>query len=291
MPFYILYKIGHFLVLILPLKAAYFIAEVIADIYFYAAKKDREGVINNLRAILSAEEAKNIELNARCVFRNFAKYLVDFFRIEKIDKRFVQKYVEFVNLHNMDEGLKLGRGVIGLTAHLGNFELAGVVSAIMGYPINAVVLEHLNKKINRLFIRQRQHKGVTVIPVGASVKRCFASLNSNEIVALVGDRVFSDHGIKVKFLGKEVMIPKGPAAFSIKTGAPIVPGFMIRKPDNRLKLIMEKPIIYEPTGDFEKDVVQLTQQYIPIFEKYIKMYPTQWFMFREFWKPNPAVVI
>ena len=100
---------------------------------------------------------------------------------------------------------------------------------------------------------------------------------------MLGDRDFSNHGIVTDFFGKKTMIPKGPAAFSVKTGAPIVPGFLLRMPDDTFELRFDKPVSYRATGDRETDEKEVTGLCVKVIEDYIRRYPSQWYMFRRFW--------
>jgi lauroyl/myristoyl acyltransferase len=167
-----------------------------------------------------------------------------------------------------------------LTAHLGNWELGGLVFGALGYPFWAVALPHKNKKINDFFNDRRESKGVHVIQFGKAARMCLSLLKENKMVALVGDKDYSNEaGVVVDFFGRKTYLPKGPAGFALKTGALILPGFMIRNPDDTYTLHMEKPI--ESTGG---DTIEtLTLKYAAIMERYIKQYPQQWYMFRQFW--------
>ena len=84
-------------------------------------------------------------------------------------------------------------------------------------------------------------------------------------------------------MGKKVRIPKGAALFSLKAGAPIIPTFMIRRPDDTYLMMFQSPIEYKATGDFDKDIENLTQLCAREIEGVIRKYPEQWFMFRRFW--------
>jgi len=103
------------------------------------------------------------------------------------------------------------------------------------------------------------------------------------MVALVGDRDFTEKGILVDFFGKPMHFPEGPAAFSLMTGALIVPGFMLRNPDDRFTLRIEKPVEFTFTGNKDKDLAGLIATYKDIFQEYIRKYPEQWYLFRRFW--------
>jgi KDO2-lipid IV(A) lauroyltransferase len=90
----------------------------------------------------------------------------------------------------------------------------------------------------------------------------------------------------VEFLGKIVKIPRGPAIFHLKTGAPLVPSFAIRQPDDSYKIIYEEPIVYSPTLNKEEDLINVTRIFLKNIEDVIRRYPEQWFMFREFWNKD-----
>lgn len=283
MIYYLLYKLGEFIALRLPLKIAYRIGIILSDLHYLVADKDRANVMANLRAIFpgkSIEELKRIRL---VMFRNFAKYLVDFLRFAKLDHTYIKRFVRIENLHYLDEGLKKGKGVITLTAHIGNWELGGVVTALLGYPIAAVALPHRHKRVDNFFNSQRQKKGLIVIPLGRAARYCLQLLHENKILALAGDRVFNTTGVILDFFGLPTYLPEGPAAFSLKTGASIIPGFILRNPDDTFKFVFEKPIEFHPSGDKYKDLIQLASKCKVIIEDYVQCYPEQWFMFRKFW--------
>jgi len=279
---YLIYRIGIFLAFHLPLRIAYKLAIFVADLRFLVSKSDRRAVIDNLKVILNKSD-KETFIIARDVFRNFAKYLVDFFRFSKIDDKFVSEYLTVKNAKYVDEALRKGKGVIVVAAHLGNWEMGGVMLSKIGYKTSVIALDHKNKLINNFFIGQRSVLGVNVISIGIALRNCFKALKRNEVLAILGDRDFSVHGVETKFFGKEALMPKGPATFSIRAGAPIVPGFLLRNSDDTFTLVFEKEVGYQLTGDFEKDVKSVTEKIIGILEDYIKRYPDQWYMFRRFW--------
>lgn len=280
---YLLYRIGQFIALTLPLKIGYRLAVFFSDVHYLFADKDRLATRENLKVIFPEKTKKEIRRIQIRMFRNFAKYLVDFFRFEKLDLKYIGNNIRLENIQNFNEALSKGKGAIILTAHLGNWELGGVVIALLGYPFYAVALPHKEKKVDRFFNFQRQRKGMQVIPLGKAVRACLNLLKENKLVALVGDRDFTEKGIVLDFFGKPTFIPEGPAAFSIKTQSPIVPGFMVRNPDDSFTLRIEKAIYFEPTGNKDKDIEALINRYKMIIEDYIRRYPDQWYMFKRFW--------
>jgi lauroyl/myristoyl acyltransferase len=280
---YYIYRIGQFIALILPLRLVYAIAVFLADLHYLFAFRDRRFVRNNLRAIFPDKLNRHLRKISRMVFRNFAKYLADFFRFEKLNRQYIDKNIKLENLHYFDAALSRGKGVVVLTAHLGNWELGGVVIAQLGYPFWVVALPHKTKKVNDFFDAQRNRKGVKVIALGKAIRSCISEVRNNHMVALVGDRDFTGKGILIDFFGLPTHFPEGPAALSLMTGASIVPGFMLRNPDDSFTLKIEKPVEFSPTGDKAKDMAALVVAYKNIFEDYIRKYPEQWYIFRRFW--------
>ncbi|MFH1355191.1 MAG: lysophospholipid acyltransferase family protein [Candidatus Omnitrophota bacterium] len=280
---YTLYKIAQFIAMNFPLKLAYLIAVIISDVHYVFANIDRFNVKQNLRAIFPEKTNREISKIRIRVFRNFAKYLVDFFRFQRIDENYIKKFVKTENLHYLEEALSKGKGAIIVSAHLGNWELGAVVVAQMKYPLWVVAMVHKEGKVNDLFNAQRYSKGIKVIALGKAVKACLKVLKDNEIVALVGDRVFSGKGAILNIFGKPAYFPNGIAAFPLMTGASVIPAFMVRNEDDTFTLTIEKPLEIAPTGDNEKDMIGINKEYIGLFEQYIRKYPDQWYMFRRFW--------
>ncbi len=240
-------------------------------------------MIENLRCVLPHSGERKLKEYRREILANFSLYLVDFFRFKKIDLKYIEKYVEVAGENHLDDALAKGKGVILLTAHLGNWELGGAVIGVLGYPMNVLALDHKNRLVNNFFINQRRIKGERIISTGFAIRRSVAALANNEFIAILGDKDFTNTGVVVKFFGRDSLMPKGPAALSLKTGAVIIPGFMIRIKGERSRLLFEHPIQYSPTGDFEKDTLRLTELCTGRIEDVIRRYPTQWYCFRRFW--------
>lgn len=276
---YVLFKILHFLATKLPLKAGYALATYLSILKFYISPRDRKAVIANLRRILPVAEHQRINHQAKVVFINFGKYLLEFFRFTAADKDILTRLIKVEGLEHIDAALKKGKGAIILSAHLGNWEMGGILMALIGYPMLAVALPHRYHRVNSLFNAQREKMGVVVAPsLGIGVRRIYEALKGNRLVALVGDRDFNNAGEKMDFLGASKVIPRGPAVISMRTQAPIIPGFVIRKPDDSFVLEFS-----EPLPQIE-DEIECMKVYAKFIEKKIQQYPRQWLLFREFWK-------
>ena len=283
MMFY-LYKLGYFLSKILPRRMCYVLVEIVTMIAYSASKTSRRELKENLRIVFDEKASEEyLDKMVFRVFRNFGKHLADFFKVTKYSKDSLSKYVKFINKQYIDECLSEGKGVILLSLHIGNWELGGAALGASGYPISAIVLEHQDKKTDELFVNQRGINKVKSIPIGPKVKECFRALKKNEIVGIVGDKDYTKTGIEINFFGKKAIIPKGPAIFAVKTGAPVIVCGTIRKNDYEFEMIFAEPIKYKLTGNTEKDVIEIMKIYIKYFEDFIRGNPDQWYAFRKIW--------
>jgi len=284
---YLLYRLGVFLALALPVKTSYGMSACLADIFYSISRADREAVLDNLKVItggtVSADELRSM---SRKVFKNFAKYLVDFFRFSKIGEEYVKNSVELEGFENVDRALVRGKGAIMLSAHIGNWELGGHALSLLRQPMGAVVLTHQNKKINDFFTRQRTHGNLKPIEVGAGLRACYRLLKDNGLLALLGDRDFSKKGLYIDFFGRQTLIPKGPAVLSYRTGAAVVPCFMIRQKDDTFTFFFEEPILPDQSADEAAAIGALAKRYTDSIERCVRKYPDQWFVFRKMWNDD-----
>lgn len=276
---YYLYKFAFFLSNKLPLKMAYSVAAFLTLLKYYVSPRDRRAVCSNLKKINPQATKREIRRMARSVFMNFGLYLVEFFRMKKDEMAEIDKKVTILGLEHIDRALAGGKGVIVLSAHVGNWELGGVLMSQKGYPVIGVALPHKHRKVNDLFNKQRETLGMVVVPsLGVAIRKIYQALRENKIVALVGDRDFANSGLRLPFLGDHKVIPRGPAVLALRTGAPIIAGFVVRQPDNTFVLEFRPPLDADGSED------NLIRRYASMIEDLIRKHPDQWLMFRELGK-------
>ncbi|MBI4598324.1 MAG: lysophospholipid acyltransferase family protein [Candidatus Omnitrophica bacterium] len=252
-------------------------ADRLADGQWRCSAVDREAVEQNVALVLGASNPA-IPLVTRSIFRNFARYLVDFFALE----RGAAFQIEVSGAEHLRAALAKGRGAIALTAHAGNWELAGVAVRRLGFPITAVALSHDDPRVNHLFNQLRARGGVRVIPLGASGawRESLAVLRRGEVLGLLGDRDFTGHSLQAPLLGAATMIPKGPPMLSLRSGAPLVPIFLIREAPWAFRLHVEPPIWPSANMPPREAIRLLTRAYLGVFETYLSRWPDQWLVFQ-----------
>jgi len=282
---YLAFKICQSLVDILPENISKAIVKIFVDIKYLFSWRDKRVVKENLRQILP--EDRDISKKAKEVFLNFGKYLYEFFKMEYFASReFIDNNVDMHNIDILDRVIEKGKGGILLTGHFGNWELGAAVVSLMGYSLSAVALPHNENSVNNIFNSKRNKLGITVISANMAIRKCLATLRKNQFVAIAGDRDFSSNGEILDFLGKKVMMPIGPALFSQKTGAAIIPSFFMRERNHKFSLSFCDPIFPDEVSDNlegKDKMISIMKRYLAVVEDKIKQYPTQWLIFRKFW--------
>ena len=222
-------------------------------------------------------------------WRNYGRYAADFMNfanmaIEDIERSTVDVTEGATSwLTYLEQAKQAGRGIIFVSAHFGNWDMAAAILA-RRIAFSAITETFADERLNTLLQNQRKEKGVAIIPLEGSPRRILRALQQNQLVGLLVDRpVTAKQGTPVRFFGRTTYVPSGPAALALKSGAAILPGFVWYGPRNKLLLRAFPPIFPQPSGDRSGDIVAVTQRIYDSMEEMIRAWPTQWYMFRQFW--------
>lgn len=270
-----------------PRKFSYWIALRLADRFFAKDEKGRRAVMANLAQILQAQNVsaseQTLKRMARQTFHLFGKYLVDFFKFSSMTKPEVRRLVGIEHLDYLKQALRMDKGVILTTAHLGNWELGGAVLTSLGRRVSAVFYPQRFSKINDLFQKHRSRRGILLIPFGHAARGVLQALKNKEHVAMLADRDYTiHHDNPILFFGRPARLPSGPARIAVKTGSPVVPTFLVRQEDDTFRLRFHAPII--PTPELSVELMRLRIR--DALESEISRNPLQWFVFDDFWQPR-----
>ena len=223
---------------------------------------------------------------ARAVFENLGRSALEWLRLPGLSDRALQQLVRCEGLEHLRSALREGRGVIAVTAHIGNWELIALYLRSLGFE-GAVLARRLRYPEYEAFLTSmRAAKGVATLARG-SLKETARCLRANRIVGMLPDQdVDSLEGMFVDFFGHPAHTPVGPAALSLMTGAPIVPCFMIRE-GPRFRLVIEPPL-HAPVGaDRAEALRELTEAWSGAVESHIRRFPEQWVWMHRRWKTQP----
>jgi KDO2-lipid IV(A) lauroyltransferase len=280
-----------FLILIfgvLPPKALVFISKIAGSIMFYLYKKYRKRVIGNL--LIAFEREKDLHEIKKLAQKVFFHFTLTPLEAVYIVANPLERFLLKMNIKGrecLDAALAKGNGVIALGAHLGSFPLLGVRLAAEGYPLNTIINEanfpKLMKRIDT-YARKMGQKLFFPKPAATSVKKSLNCLRRNEILYLVADEQQRRGGLPVPFFGQKAFTAPGPAIFSLKTGAPILPMFVLRGDGIERTLVIGNPIEIERTFNEKKDVEMLTAKFTEAIEEAVRRYPSQWAWLNRRWK-------
>jgi len=236
---------------------------------------------NTMGNTLSDQE---IQAVIKRVFQNIGRTLVEFSRFSKTKSEGVTKIIINDGWEHLQKVHDEGKGAVVVTAHFGNWELLGSWVAASGFPVDFLVGTQHNQKVDNLLNKFRRKMGVGIIPLKTSIRGVFKSLKANHFAGLVSDQHATSGAVILDFLGRKAATPKGPAAFAVKAGCPLIPFLMRRERYDRHVVMAGAPIYPPHSGDDEKDIETMTMAYTKFFEDGIRRYPDQWMWTHRRWK-------
>ena len=220
------------------------------------------------------------------VFQQFARAsLVEFLKGAHFTKEDTAHWVHVDSYQVVHDLLARGKGVIVVSAHLGNWEWLTKRATAEGFSVKVVARQSEDEKFNLLTDQIRGENGYTVHPRGDSPRALLKQLRDNKIVAIVPDQKSED--VFVPFFGRLAGTVAGPAVLALKTGAAILPMFCPRRPDGTYETVFYPAIIPEPTGDTEADVKKIMTEITADIEDIVRKYPDQWLWLHDRWRVPP----
>ncbi|HEU4563925.1 MAG TPA: lysophospholipid acyltransferase family protein [Gemmatimonadaceae bacterium] len=187
----------------------------------------------------------------------------------------------------VEEAMKAERGLLFVTGHLGNWELAGSYIAARGVPLDAVARRMNNPLFDTYLTQTRLRIGMTVVYDHEAVRRTARAVQAGRAVAFLVDQ-----GVKnlastfVPFFGRPAKTPRGPAVFALRWNVPLVFGAALRQPSGKYRLTLERIPVHS-TGDLERDVDRVVAAYTDTLERWVRRAPEQYFWHHRRWKRQP----
>ncbi len=274
---------GH-CVSLLPRKISLKIGNLLGSIVFKFSSHQRKIAYENIRHSLNLDDEKLVKLYIKRCYQNLGKTAVEFMRFPKTSQKSIQEFVQFDGIHHVENALSIGNGAIILTGHFGNWELLAASISTNIAPLTPIVRELRSPRLNELVTKYRKKAGYSTIDRNTGVRDALRCLRSNNLLGIVADVDTTVNGVFVDFFGRPAYTPYSPIAFALKTGAAILPSFIIRQPDGSHQAIIEPPMELRLTDQKEQDIIENTQKFTKIIETYIRKYPEQWIWMHERWK-------
>lgn len=270
-----------------PLPMLYRISTQLGKMAYRLSRRYRMVAERNLRLAYgdSLSEVERRQLGQQ-VFIHFAKSLMEFLVGDGLSPEDIRRMVTITGEEHLQWCVQQGKGTLIVTAHYGNWEIAArFLTQCRGYTLNVVARDADDSVTTVLVNRIREQGGYRVFPKGQAVRATLQALKRNELVALLPDQNAGD--VFVPFFGYLAGTVAGPALLALRTGAPILPVFCTRQPDDTYLFEILSPFTVQPSGDKERDVTEAMTRITAIIEQQVRKYPSQWLWLHNRWKTRP----
>jgi Kdo2-lipid IVA lauroyltransferase/acyltransferase len=245
--------------------------------------------VDNLRHAFPDWSEGRLLATARRVYAHFGCVLLDILWMEGRSREEIMASVEVVGRENVDAAMAAGRGAILCTAHIGNWELHGLVHGWTFGAIGVVARPLDNPALDARLCAFRTVGGNTVIYKRKALAQVMKNLREGRGVAMVLDQnVQVQDGIFVEFFGRPAATTTVAAALALKTGCAIVPCHLDLLPDGRYQAVYEPPLVWTPSGDRDADIARITQELARRTESWVLAIPDQWLWIHRRWKTRPG---
>jgi Kdo2-lipid IVA lauroyltransferase/acyltransferase len=275
---------------LLPRRLARTVGAGIGAIAFHGLGRLRRVGLRNLELAFPEKAVEERERILRSEYRNLGYLLAEFCKMPEYTAESASRFIRYEGLENYLAARERGRGVLVLTGHLGAWELSSFYHSLMGMPMGMVIRRLDNPLVDAFVNRVRCLHGNRVIHKDDFARGLIGSMRAGETVGILMDtNMTPPQGVFVPFFGVEACTASGMARIAAKTGAAVVPGFLLwEESEARYVLHFGKEVEVVNSGDAERDAVTNTAAFTAAIEGYIRRYPEQWLWLHRRWKTRPA---
>jgi KDO2-lipid IV(A) lauroyltransferase len=225
----------------------------------------------------------------RRLYRNLGWLLAEFCQMHGYTAENTRSFLRYDGLERYLAARGKGKGVLIVTGHLGAWELSSYYHSLMGHPMSMVIRRLDNAKVDRLVNGIRCAHGNRVLHKDDFARGLLGAMRQGETVGILMDtNMTPPQGVFVPFFGVQACTASGLARVALKTGAAVLPGFMLwEEAEQKYVLHFGEEIEMVRTGNDEADMVANTAKCTAAIESYVKRYPDQWLWVHRRWKTRP----
>jgi KDO2-lipid IV(A) lauroyltransferase len=274
----------------LPRGMARAVGSAIGGLAYGVLGRLRRVGLRNLQLALPEKSAAERERILRMEYRNLGWLLAEFCLMQGYTAERASRFIRYEGLDNYLRARERGKGVLVLTGHLGAWELSSFYHSLMGYPMGMVIRRLDNPLVDRFVNHVRCLHGNRVIHKDDFARGLIASMRAGETVGILMDtNMTPPQGVFVPFFGVQACTASGMARVAAKTGAAVVPGFLLwEESEQRYVLRFGEEMQVATTGEAEQDALVNTAAFTAKIEEYVRQYPEQWLWMHRRWKTRPA---
>ncbi len=272
-------------VLLIPLPVACPLGRALGGIGYHLLGRWRKRCLRNLAKAFPAWSPSKRRSLARRNFAHFGQTLIEVIQGHKLlQPRSFRRYVRIHNKKALDEAVATGKGVICLTAHIGNWEVLGVASALSGYPLASLYKSLGRPMLDRLAREFRQRHGQRMVRAEGGVRGLLRELSGGGCVGILADQRSRQYDLYVRFLGWPTSVWGLVGTLALRTNAPVVVAFAVRRGWRFEYDVIVERIDVQNTGNLRQDILRVAQQYMGCVEKYVRRYPEQYIWVHKQWR-------
>ncbi|MBE9535668.1 MAG: lysophospholipid acyltransferase family protein [Proteobacteria bacterium] len=239
---------------------------------------------NNIARALDLDKAEAAGIIKKA-FTNVGITLAEFVNLPQLDRSFFEERVAIEGEENLIDAQADGKGVLLLGAHIGNWEVLGACLQYKFGNVSVIYRKTKNIYVDNFINSIRTYPGTETIPHRNSIRKVMSNLKKKGMVGILLDQhAIPEDAVVVDFFNRPAATNYGLAIIALKTGAPVVPVFVIRDGLGSYKCIYEKPIRPAKSDDRDKNIRDATSAFNTALEKIIRAYPEQWFWVHNRWK-------
>lgn len=289
-------RLFSFIAYYMPDWLGYLIADTVGHFLYWRFRGYRQSVFDNLRHVYRGK-ATDYELgrDARWVFRVSARNFWDLCTLPRMSHDRLEDMHDLAegSWDALDEVLARGKGAILLAGHVGAFDFIGQYVLTSKHRPLVLTAPTVSPYIFAGVTYLRASLGARIeVANSRSLRRVITALRNGELVVMVADRAFTEHGYPVEFFGSRTRMPAGPVKLSREFGAPLIPFFTYRahpkRRERKFVLRLGEPYYVERTEDREADIGRGMSWVAKTLERYISFSPRQWVMFQKVWTESTA---
>lgn len=274
---YFIFKFFRFIILLLPQKLRFKLADSLALIAYSIIKKRKLIALANLKLAFPEKTESEREEIAKKSYKIMTKAFLSTLWYDE----YFKNDVKIKNFEIIDELKNKGEGLAVALLHMGNMEASLKVAE--KYTIVTVAKAQRNPYIDKFITEARERLNVVLLKKSRRTSKDLLQLiEQKNIIALFSDH--RDKGATVNFFGEETVSPTGIINLALKHNLPLIIGYNIMNDDNTCTTYFTNEIKLKRTESFKEDVKVNTQLMINEMEKIIKEHPEQWMWFHDRWK-------
>ena len=261
------------------------LGKLIGSIAYCIDIPHRRIVRQNLEFVYPDWSKQKVRSVSRRVFQNLSTTLLEFCQLASISKETLLNRLQVVGTEYLEDALNSKKGLIIVSAHLGNWEMALQYGCcIMQRPILGVAKKLRFAPLDRWVHNLRTQFGIKIIYKKGALPEMRQILRRSGVLTLMVDQSRRSEGIEVTFFGHKVTTTPAAAFLAIRCRCPVLPIFCIRDSSGQLTIEVKTPIEMKLTGNLRADVQTNTQIITDVVEKAVRKYPEQWFWVHKRWK-------